>query len=99
MITKTQDMLPKVNKADIVRTIEDIKEYLRSHHGIIRAPLPYIIMKTIIVQTYGDYPKYATPEDVMIVRMLQLTPDKNKLPLEHHVHLVKICTAAESPRR
>ena len=46
---------------------------------VIRAPLAYIIRKTILVQTYGDNPKYATPDNEMIARMLHLPQDKNKL--------------------
>ena len=42
---KNLDMLPKVKKADRAGTLESIKEYLRSHHGIIRAPLAYTIKK------------------------------------------------------
>ena len=72
-------MLPKVNKADMAGTMESIEEYFQSYHGVIRVPLAYIIRKTITVQVYGDYPKYATPDDKMIARMLHLTPDKNKL--------------------
>ena len=41
--------------------------------------LAYVIRKTIIVQTHGDYPKYVIPNDEMIARMLHLHPDKNKL--------------------
>ena len=37
-----------------------IKEYLRFYCGVARVPFAYAIRKTIIVQTYGDYPKYAT---------------------------------------
>ena len=44
---------------------------------IVRASLVYIIRKTIIFQTYGDYPKYATPDNEMIARMLHLPTDKN----------------------
>ena len=58
--------------------MEAIKKYLRSCQGVKRTPLVYIIRKTILVQTYGEYPKYATPNDKMIARMLYLTPDKNK---------------------
>ena len=76
-------MLLKVNKADMVGMMEAIKEYLRSCFGVIRAPLVYIIRKITIVQTYCDYPKNVTPDDKMIIRMLQLPPDKNKLLLEH----------------
>ena len=72
-------MWPKVNKANMAGMMKSIKEYLRSHHGVMRAPLAYIIRKTVIVQTYGDYHKYATPDDEMITRMLYLHPDKNTL--------------------
>ena len=41
--------------------------------------LAYVIKKTVIVQTYGDYPKYVTPNDEMITRMLHLSPNKNIL--------------------
>ena len=37
--------------------MEAIIEYLRSCHGVIRAPLAYVTRKNIIVQTYSDYPK------------------------------------------
>ena len=56
------DMLPKVNKANMAGMMKAIIEYLRSHHGVLRKPLAYVIRKTILVQTYGDYPKCATPE-------------------------------------
>ena len=59
--------------------MESIKEYLRLLHGVIKAPLAYFIRKTILVQTNGDYPMYATPDDEMIARMLHVPPDKNKL--------------------
>ena len=56
---------------------------------VMRAPLAYIIRKTIIVQIYGDYPKYATPNDEMIVRMLHLPKTKisytmNKVHSQSH---------------
>ena len=60
---KDPDVLPKFNKADMARTMESIKEYLRLHHGVIRVPLAYIIRKTTIVQTYGDYQAYATSDN------------------------------------
>ena len=47
--------------------------------------------KTITVQTYGDYPKYATPDDKMMVRMLHLTLDKNKLHGKKSAQSVKEC--------
>ena len=53
--------------------MEAIKEYLRSHHGVMRVPLAYIIRKTIQFQTFGEYPKYVTPDYEMITRMLHLT--------------------------
>ena len=65
---KDIDMLPKVNKA---------KKYLRSCHSVIRAHPVYFIRKTIIVQTCGHYPKYATPDNEKFTRMLHLPPDKN----------------------
>ena len=72
-------MLQKINTSDMTRMIEAIKEYFRSHQGVITTPLVYIIMKTIIVETYGVYPMYATPDDEMISRMLHLPHNKNKL--------------------
>ena len=63
----------------MVWTIESIKKYLQSCHEIIRAPCPYVNRKTITVQIYGDYPKYASPDGEMITKMLHLPPDKNKL--------------------
>ena len=33
----------------------------------------------MIVQVYGDYPKFATPENEMITRMLYLLQEKNML--------------------
>ena len=63
----------------MTKTMEAINEYFRLCHGVMRAPLAYLIMKTILVQTYGEYPKYETPDDEMIARMLHQLPDKNKL--------------------
>ena len=54
-------MLAKVNKAHLTGTMEAIIDYLRSCHFVVRAPLAYVIRETIAVQTYSDYPKYATP--------------------------------------
>ena len=68
-------MLPKVNKADIAGKMESIQEYLRSCHAVIRAPLAYVIRKTITVQVYGEYVKYVTLDDKMIARMLHLPPN------------------------
>ena len=76
---KDPDVLPKVNKADMAGMMESIVEYLRSHCGVVRTPLVYVIRKTIIVQIYGDCPNYATPDDKMIAMMLHLPPDKNKM--------------------
>ena len=72
-------MLPKTNKANIEGNMEAIEKYLRSCHSVIRAPLAYVIRKTILVKTYGDYPKYATPDNEMFVRILHLPLDTNKL--------------------
>ena len=76
---KDPNMLPKINKSYVAGTMESIKEYLTVHHGVIKAPLAYVIRKTITIKTNGDYPTYATPDDEMIARMLHLPPHKNKL--------------------
>ena len=68
-----------MNKSDMAGTMESIKKYLRSCCGVVRAPLAYVIRKTITVQTMEDYPTYVTPDNGMIARMLHLPPDKNKL--------------------
>ena len=62
-------MLPKVNEADMAGMVESIKEYLRSCHGIVTAPLACIARKTVVVQTHDDYPSYATPDEEVITRM------------------------------
>ena len=74
-------------------TMESIEEYLRSHHGVMKAPLAYVVRKTITVQTMGDYSMYATPDNEMIARMLHLPPDKNKLLLESSAHKIQDRTA------
>ena len=45
------------------------------------------------VQTHGDYPEYATPDDEMIAMMLQLPLDKNKLHNKKSAQSVKEHTA------
>ena len=75
---KDPDLLSKVNKADIARTIVSIKEYFRSYVCVVRVPLASIIKKTKTVQTYGDYPKYAAPDDKMITRMSHLPQERLK---------------------
>ena len=77
----------------MVRTMESIKEYLWSCHGVVKALLADIIRKTILDQTHGDYPTYATPDNEVIARMLHLTPDKNKHHSEKYVQKVYIYTA------
>ena len=59
----------------------------------MKVPLAYIIRKTTMVQFYGNHPKYATPEDKMIVRMLHLPPDRNKLYNKQSAHSVAEHTA------
>ena len=76
---KDPNMLQKINKSNMVGMMEAIKEYLRSCQGIVRAPLAYVIRKMLIVQTYGDYPLYATPGDEIIARMLHLPADQNMI--------------------
>ena len=73
---KDPNLLPKNNKSDMAGIMEAFKEYLRSCHVVVRAPFVHIIRKTIIVQTYGDYFMYATPDDDMIARMLHFPSDK-----------------------
>ena len=73
---KDPDVLPKINKSDMAWTMEAIEEYLRSRQGVIKAPLAYIIRKTILVQTYGEYPKYVTLDDEIITKMLNLPQTK-----------------------
>ena len=46
---KDPKVLPKINKSDMAGTVEAIKEYLRLHCGVIRAPLAYVVRKTITV--------------------------------------------------
>ena len=53
-VYKDPDMLSKINKADMAGTMESIKEYFRSHNGVIIAPLAYIMKKNIVVETYSD---------------------------------------------
>ena len=72
-----------VNKADMARMLEAIEEYLRSYQGVVKDPLAYTIRKTILVQTYGDYPLYAFHDDAMIIRVAHVPPHKKKLLLEH----------------
>ena len=71
--------MPKVNKSDMVGTMESTKQYHRSCQGVVPAHLAFVIRKTITVQTYGNYPTYAILDDGMIARMLNLSPEKNKL--------------------
>ena len=52
---KDTNVLPKINKSDMAETMGSIKEYLRSHRGVIWAPLTYIIKKFITVQTFCKY--------------------------------------------
>ena len=61
--------------------------------SFVKAPLAYVIKKTITVQTYGDYPTYEIPDDEMIDRILHLPLDKNKLLLEGSAERVQDHTA------
>ena len=69
-----------------------IKDYLRFHHGAVRVPLACIIIKTIIVQIYGDYPTYVTPDDKMVAMMLHLSSDKDKAHNKQNAHSINQCT-------
>ena len=52
--------------------MESIKKYQSYCHGVMKVPFAYKIRKAITVQTYGNYPKYATPDNEMITRMIHL---------------------------
>ena len=82
-------MMTKFNKTDVERMIEAIKEYFASHCVVIRVLLVYVIRKTIIIQIFSDYPKYATSDDEMIARMIHLPPDKSRLLLGHNISSVR----------
>ena len=56
----------------MVGTMEAIKEYIRTHSGVTRAPLAYFIRKTIVIDSYGCYPQYAISADEIIAKMLPL---------------------------
>ena len=71
-------MMLKVNKADMAGMMETIKEYFRSCNSVVRAPLAFLIRKTIIVKTYSDFSKHVTFDDKMMIKMLHLSQDKNK---------------------
>ena len=83
-------MLHRVNKTDIAGTIGAIKQYHRPSHGVMRMPLTCVPRKTIINETYGDYPKYAIPDNKIIASILHLPLDKNRL---HNEQIVKENTA------
>ena len=70
--------------------MKSIKEYLRAVCGVVKAPLAYVIRKTIIVQTYHDYLTYETPDDEMIANMLHLSSYKNRLQFESSVDKIKV---------
>ena len=90
---KDPNVLPKVNKISMAETMKAIKEYLRSCHGVVRAPFAYIVRKTVIVQTYGNYSHLVTPDDEMITRMLHLPTDKNMFHHERSAQSIKEHTA------
>ena len=86
---KDPNICKNFNKSDMAGMVGSIKEYLRVCLGVIKAPLAYIIRKTITVQNYGYYPTNTTPDDEMITSMLHLPSHKNKLQLESSVDKVK----------
>ena len=49
-----------------------------------------IIRKNTIVKTYGDYLKYAIPDEEMIASISHQPQEKYKLPLEHDDQSVKM---------
>ena len=40
---KDPDVLPKTNKSDMAGMMQSMKEYLRAHCGVVKAPLAYAI--------------------------------------------------------
>ena len=68
-------MLPKIHDRDN----GGHQRISQRHHGVVRVPLAYLISNILLIQTYGDYPKYATPDNEIITRMLYLSSGKNKL--------------------
>ena len=79
LIVSQKKLKDEYKDPDIDLIWQGHEKYLRSCHGVVQVPLAYIIRKTMTVQTYGDYPSYATPDDEMIARMLHLPSDKNKV--------------------
>ena len=73
----------------MVEMMDAFEEYLRSCCAVVRACLAYIIRKIMILQTYCDYPRYTTPYDEIIARILHLPQDKNKFLLEHEASSAK----------
>ena len=63
------DVLQNISKANMTGMMEVMKEYLRLCSGVDRAPLAYIIIKDIVVKTYGTYLSYATPGNKMVAMM------------------------------
>ena len=55
-----QERLKDDYKDPDVQNNAGYQRFSRLHHVVIRAHLAQVISKTIIIQTYGDYPKYAT---------------------------------------
>ena len=90
---KDLDVLPKVYKTEMVGKMEAIREYFRSFHDVIRAPLTYVTRKITVIQTYVDYCRYAMPDDEMIIKMLNLSADKDSPSLESQSSSIKEHTA------
>ena len=70
--------------------MESIKEYLRLCCIVIQAPLSYVIRRTIMLQAYGHYPTYATPNDEIFTRMLHLPSEKNKSLSETNPQTIQV---------
>ena len=68
---KDPDVLPRINKSDMAGTKEAIEKYPRSCHGVLRAPLAYVIRKYVLVGTYGDDHYYATSDKERCYTYLQ----------------------------
>ena len=51
---KDPDVLPKINKSDMAGKMKSIKEKLSACLSVIKAPLAYVIRKTMTDQTDGN---------------------------------------------
>ena len=88
-----QVMLSTINvtiKRNVLFINSKPKQLLETQHYayfvLTLAISAFMYRKIIIVQVYGDNPKYETLDDEMITRMLRLPPDKKRLHDEQSAH-------------